>query len=214
MRVTIDVSQVERLADRLAGLTAVEIARQNVRALNETMDRTYDLSRDRITTGVNLSDEYLRRRMTTQPATEQRPTAEITASGARNAMSRLVTYPVAARPAPKKSMRSRRKVFSPMGIGMSQKQDGIDVSVVRGSENYIERGFLMPLKSPGEDSGYHGFGVFARTRAGKIKQRYGPSVYQLFRYQINSETFIQEVEDDLERSLMDTTGGYIEKALR
>ena len=203
MRITFDVTKLVDLADNLSELTPQEIARRNVDLLNDVTLRTYDLARTRITTGINLSDDYLRRRMRVDKASETKPVASITASGARQDMSRLVVYPNRVRAVPKKSKRDRRRVFSPVGLGAGMKPDGLDVSVTVGSTKFFERGFMMPLRAPGNDSGYQGYGVFARTRAGKIKQRYGPSVYQLFRFQINDEDYVGQVEADLERTILD-----------
>lgn len=203
MRITIDAKQLEGLADKLADLTPQEIARRNVDLLNEVTLRTYDIARSRITAGVNLSDDYLRRRMRVEKATENKPVASIAASGAREDMTRLGVYPNQVRAVPKKSKRDRRRVFSPPGLGAGNKVAGLDVSVLTGSSSYFQRGFIMPLRAPGKDAGYQGFGIFARNRAGRIKQRYGLSVYQLFRFQINNEDYTAAVREDLQRTIMD-----------
>ena len=48
----IDASQVVKLGERLAQASGEEIGRASVTALNEVVDRTYDLARDPIICGV------------------------------------------------------------------------------------------------------------------------------------------------------------------
>lgn len=81
----IDATQVQKLGERLAQASGEEIGQASVTALNDVLDRTYDLARDRMIAGINLDDQYLRRRMSVSRATPAKPVASITASGARNA---------------------------------------------------------------------------------------------------------------------------------
>lgn len=207
----IDVSQVVKLGERLAQASGEEISRASVTALNEVANRTYDLARDKMIAGINLTDEYLRRRMTLQHATPGRPVASITASGARNATTVLGRYD--AKPVIVANNKGRPgKGNKALGIPSGQKQAGVTVEVTRGrpSEGFVPRGFLLPLNR-GTDAGGNGFGVFARTKDGQLRHRYGPSVYQLFAYQV--ERIIGDVTDDLEDTLAEQVDLALQKAI-
>jgi len=211
--VKFDVQEVERLAKDLSKLSGEEIGKASVTALNEVIDRTYELSRDKMISGINLSDDYLRRRMTVASATPAKPVASITASGARKAMSVLGRFDakpvlVANKKKTNTGMVGPRKLPFPAG----QRQAGVTVEVTRGdvSDGFVPRGFLLPLKK-GTEAGGNGLGVFARTKEGKLRHRYGPSVYQLFAYQV--EHILNDVTDDLEDTLTEQVALAMQKAI-
>lgn len=207
----IDAAQVVKLGERLAQVSGEEIGRASVTALNEVVDRTYELARDKMIAGINLSDDYLRRRMTLQHATPGKPVASITASGARNATTVLGRYD--AKPVIVANNKGRPgKGNKALGIPPGQKQAGVTVEVTRGnvSDGFVPRGFLLPLNR-GTEAGGNGMGVFARTKDGKLRHRYGPSVYQLFAYQV--ERIVNDVADDLEDTLAEQVDLALQKAI-
>lgn len=207
----LDTTQLDKLGARLAQATGEDIGKASVTALNEVVDRTYDLARDRMIAGINLDDQYLRRRMTVQHATPGKPVASITASGARNATTVLGRYD--AKPVIVANNRGRTgKGNKAIGIPPGQKQAGVTVEVTRGqtSDGFVPRGFLLPLNR-GNEAGGNGLGVFARTRDGKLRHRYGPSVYQLFAYQV--ERIVNDVTDDLEDTLAEQVDLALQKAI-
>jgi len=207
----IDASQVVKLGERLAQVSGEEIGRASVTALNEVVDRTYELARDKMIAGINLTDDYLRRRMTLQHATPGKPVASITASGARNATTVLGRYD--AKPVIVANNKGRPgKGNKALGIPPGQKQAGVTVEVTRGnvSDGFVPRGFLLPLNR-GTEAGGNGMGVFARTKEGKLRHRYGPSVYQLFAYQV--ERIVNDVTDDLEDTLAEQVDLALQKAI-
>lgn len=207
----IDASQVVKLGERLAQASGEEIGRASTTALNEVVDRTYDLARDKMIAGINLTDDYLRRRMTVAHATPGKPVASITASGARNATTVLGRYD--AKPVIVANNKGRPgKGNKALGIPPGQKQAGVTVEVTRGrtSDGFVPRGFLLPLNR-GTEAGGNGMGVFARTRDGKLRHRYGPSVYQLFAYQV--ERIVNDVTDDLEDTLAEQVDLALQKAI-
>ena len=207
----IDASQVVKLGERLAQASGEEIGRASVTALNEVVDRTYELARDKMIAGINLSDDYLRRRMTVARATPGKPVASITASGARNATTVLGRYD--AKPVIVANNKGRPgKGNKALGIPSGQKQAGVTVEVTRGrtSDGFVPRGFLLPLNR-GTEAGGNGMGVFARSRDGKLRHRYGPSVYQLFAYQV--ERIVNDVTDDLEDTLAEQVDLALQKAI-
>lgn len=203
-----DTSDVARLGQTLGDITGAGLAVATVTALNAVVDRTYDLSRDRITTGINLSDDYLRRRMSVERATASKPVASITASGARNDMTVLGRFNARPNVVPNRAP-GKRKGFGALGIQPGSKQQGVTVEVRRGADASVDRGFLLPLNK-GTESGGNGFGVFARTKDGRLRHRYGPSVYQLFSYQIPRIT--DEVADDLEETLLAQVDEQMQRA--
>lgn len=205
----IDARQVEKLAGALESISGSEVSEAAVAALNIVVDKTYDLARQNITSGINIDDAYLRRKMTVTHATQGKQVATISASGDRDSLTVLGRY--GAKPIIV-SNRTRRPRLgnAKLGISPGSKQQGVSVSVTRGSSKAVERGFLMPLMR-GSEAGGNGMGVFARTRAGVLKHRYGPSVYQLFSYQANA--ILGEVTDDLENTLVDMVEMQIKKAL-
>lgn len=207
----IDASQVVKLGERLSQASGEEIGRASVTALNEVVDRTYELARDKMIAGINLTDDYLRRRMTLQHATPGKPVASITASGARNATTVLGRYD--AKPVIVANNKGRPgKGNKALGIPPGQKQAGVTVEVTRGnvSDGFVPRGFLLPLNR-GTEAGGNGMGVFARTKDGKLRHRYGPSVYQLFAYQV--ERIVNDVTDDLEDTLAEQVDLALQKAI-
>lgn len=207
----IDAAQVVKLGERLAQASGEEIGRASVTALNEVVDRTYELARNKMIAGINLTDDYLRRRMTLQHATPGKPVASITASGARNATTVLGRYD--AKPVIVANNKGRPgKGNKALGIPPGQKQAGVTVEVTRGnvSDGFVPRGFLLPLNR-GTEAGGNGMGVFARTKDGKLRHRYGPSVYQLFAYQV--ERIVNDVTDDLEDTLAEQVDLALQKAI-
>ena len=207
----IDATQVQKLGERLAQASGEEIGKASVTALNDVLDRTYDLARDKMIAGINLDDQYLRRRMSVSPATPAKPVASITASGARNAVTVLGRYD--AKPVIVTNNKGRPgKGNKRLAIPSGQKQGGVTVEVTRGnvSDGFVPRGFLLPLNR-GTEAGGNGMGVFARTKDGKLRHRYGPSVYQLFAYQV--EHILNDVTDDLEDTLAKQVELAMQKAI-
>lgn len=209
--INISLDQIVQLADDVGRLDAQALGAAARTALNETVDRTYDLSRKRITTGINLSDAYLRRRMVVDHATGNSLEASITATGDRSLMTRLAKYDAQMVIVPRTSKgKSRSRGLLPLGGG---RQAGVTVTVTKGqpktlSDNY----FILPLTNHGAEEK---FGVFSRvkgkTQSSALKHHYGPSVYQLFRYQTTQIT--DEVLDDLQQTLLDRVGEQVDKVL-
>ena len=202
----IDTRELDTLRDRLGEMTGEEIGRATVTALNGVVDRAYELSRERMIAGINLSDDYLRRRMRVEHATKGKPVASITASGARDDMTVLGRFDAKPRAVPTKTQRPAGPRRVPVQPG--QKQAGVTVSVTKGNADFIERGFMLPLRR-GTQAGGNGYGVFARSRDGTLKHRYGPSVYQLFAYQVQTVSYA--AEEDLEETLIEQVTEVLQK---
>lgn len=175
--IQIDVAQVSGLADKVAKLDAESFAQAAVTALNDAAESGYELARDRITVGINISDDYLRHRMSLNPATRTTLKAEIVASGDVSRMTRLVHYDARMVIVPAKTKRPQNR--GRLGIPVGSKQAGVSVHVK--TPKTIDGWFMLPLRQ-GNAQGEK-LGVFSRKN-GRLKHMYGPSVYQLFRYQI------------------------------
>ena len=205
--VKIDIDQVLALAGDLGRVDAKTFGTAAQAALNETIDRTYQLASDRMTAGINLSDDYLRRRMTTEHASGKTLEASITASGDRAAQTRLATYDAQMVIVPRKTTRaSRSRGVLPLNGG---RQAGVTVTVSRGAPKTGASLFMLPLRA-GAVLGDK-FGVFVREKR-RIKHLYGPAVYQLLAHQAPRIT--DEVADDLQRTLLDRVGDEVDRILK
>ncbi len=205
--VKIDIDQVLALAGDLGRVDAQTFGTAAQAALNETIDRTYQLASDRMTAGINLSDDYLRRRMTTEHASGKTLEASITASGDRAAQTRLATYDAQMVIVPRKTTRaSRSRGVLPLNGG---RQAGVTVTVSRGAPKTGASLFMLPLRA-GAVLGDK-FGVFVREKR-RIKHLYGPAVYQLLAHQ--APRISDEVADDLQRTLLDRVGDEVDRILK
>lgn len=206
--ISIGIDQIKAMADDVGRLGAAALAEAAVTSLNETIDSTYDLARERITTGINLTDDYLRRRMEVRHATTGKLEAEIVATGQKSMMTRLASYDAAMVLVPRRTTRpSRSRGLLPIPPG--QKQSGVGVTVLRGAPKTIGDAFLLRLRAGSEQGDK--FGVFRRVN-GKLKHLYGPSVYQLFAYQAGR--IEDEVADELQQNLLDQVEQQMQKVLK
>lgn len=205
--IKIGIDQITAMADQVGQLDAQVFSKAAQDALNETADRTYDLASDRITTGINLSDDYLRRRMTVEHASGSKLEASITATGSRAMMTRLATYDAAIVIVPRKTTRaSRAKGVLPLNGG---RQAGVSVTVTRGATKMGKDMFMLPLRT-GAVLGEK-FGVF-RREGKKLKHLFGPSVYQLFAYQ--APRMAGDVADDLQQTLLDKVEEQVDRIFK
>ena len=127
-------------------------------------------------------------------------------------MIRLAKYDAQMVIVPRTSKgKSRSKGLLPLNGG---KQAGVTVTVTKGqpktlSDNY----FILRLANHGAEEKY---GVFTRgkgkTQNSALKHLYGPSVYQLFRYQAGQ--IVDEVADDLQQTLLDRVGEQVDRILK
>ena len=99
----VDVSKIEGLGERLGKLSGEEIAQATVTALNDVVGSTYDITRKRMVSQVNLDDPYIRGKMDVVQATVQKPKASIVAFGKREDEVPLSRYPNQLILAPRKT---------------------------------------------------------------------------------------------------------------
>lgn len=196
-KISLDLSEIPQLVGRLSSLDAQKLARANVRAVNAATDEVYDLSRKRMNAGINLDDDYLRRKMQVTPAQGDTASATITASGARNNLTLLSRYDAKIIYAPRKARRARPTTGG-LSLPSGMRQNGVSVQVSKGGGKTMEGAFMLPLRAGGL-AGANGYGVFLRDSRGKKHHLYGPSVYQLFRHQV--ATLDAEVLGILEKNM-------------
>ena len=207
----INMAQVEALTGKIGKLEPAELGSNLVSAINDVADRAYDFARKRMTDSVNLTDDYVRRKMVVQAATAQRPEARITASGAREDMTVLGRYDAKMILAPRKTTNRARPTTGGLRIPSGMRQNGVEVKVRKtGGDSEIEYGFLQPLRA-GKTDGGNGLGVFARSKSGVKRHRYGPAVYQLFRTQMPNIT--GDVGEDLQRTVGDAAEANLREIL-
>jgi hypothetical protein len=175
----IDVSKLIDRSDTIGKLPH-EISKQTVAAINTIASVTYDKSRKMIATQVNLGRDKVDSKMGFEVATEDRPTATITARGRGTLLANFGAKQIKV-----PSSRSKSGV----------KNAGVSVNIKpSGATGVIERGFFMKLKTSGA------IGVFARDLSGKMVHRYGPSVDQVFKG-VSTE-ITPQVEADLQKEIL------------
>lgn len=231
LQVQIETTSLQTVADRLLKLDARAIDQASVRAINAVAKRGFDESVKRMTSRVNLKEDYVRDRMTVEPANDPRkPEATIIAfrTGGRRAGMRptnlrqygmvQISKPVRftnANPLIQKGalgenprkpgslLRWKKRVGDPQaGIPVGMKAAGVSVEVVRGDRKIISFAFQRKM-SNGEVL------VMARKAGdrgsgkgkGKIEALHSLSVWQLFRSTMPE--IITIVQEDLERTVIE-----------
>lgn len=205
--INIDVAAINKLADDVGRLSTDGFREAAVTALNDTLDGAYEMGRERITVGINLTDDYLRRRVELEPATKTNLTATLKATAARDKMTRLTHYEAQMVIVPRSNTRKSRSAGR-IGIPAGQRQGGVRVEVTRGSPKTNENMFMLPLRQ-GQQAGSK-LGVFMRVK-GRLQHLYGPAVYQLFGYQI--PRIEDEVADQLQEATLDAVEAQVRKVL-
>lgn len=201
--VKVDFTAADRLAtklDRVAERVLLRLSAAD--AVNDVATRFDAQAKRGMNAGINLSDQYIRERMSLVPARAvgtQPIKAEIIAAGRLTILSR---YPYAqmTQSAP------RAKGDPKRGIPAGSKQAGVAVEIVRGQAFAKDKWFTMTLRR-GTQAGDK-VGVFSRGEKGILEHMHGPSVYSLFRYQIN------QGQDELFDDLVATGRTKAEDALR
>ncbi len=213
--VKFDVQQLEELSASLGKIANGIGSDVSVKVLNATAQRTFDEARKRMTSKVNLTDEYVRGKMTFREGTADNLQATISVEGRDNTRDTPLTrFDSKMVLASASSPKSKLKGNAALGIPVGLKQAGVKVEVARGAESsgFVPRGFLLPLNK-GKEPGGNGFGVFSRRKVdGKAKHRYGPAVYQMFK--VESGSMLGEVEEWLSDSLENYVKDFMERQLR
>jgi hypothetical protein len=210
--IKIDTGPLTALAERLGRLTPEQVGSSMVEAINETVDSAYELGRERMLAGINLTDEYIQRKMQVEHATEGKPSAAIVAFGGRgfltglshygaiqetkavnwsNARIQAIGFPFGPWPG-----WTKRTGNAALGIAADTKASGRSVEVIKGRRKKIGPAFAIPGKKDTD-----GNQVVFRREGRAIRALTGPSVYQLFR--IAAGQIETEVADSLEQAVID-----------
>lgn len=221
--VKVEAGQLEELVANLGALTPEALGALLVETINEQADSAYDLARGRMLAGINLTDQYVQRKMRVEHATANAPVATIVASGARKDMTSLSHY--GAMQEAKKVNWSNERIraaghkFGPWpgwtrrtgaaGVGIAEglKAAGKTVEVTRGKRMRLGSQFSIPGKKDNDGN----LIIFRRNKAGKIESLAGPSVYQLFR--VAAGLIEDHVGDNLESAIADAAERQLKKAL-
>ena len=206
----------------LDALTGDALGGVIVQSLNDTLNGAYDLARNRMTAGINLDDQYLRRKMPITLATAAKPQASIVAEGTTTALSHFdkqqhitdVNWSNAQIQAMGKKFApwpgwTKRRGNQKLGIPENRKAAGQSVAVARGARSQFAHAFSIPGKT--DNSG--NLLMFTRRPGGSgTRALLGPAVYQLFKYQLNG-TLLGETEEALAKTLADQVEAAMTKAL-
>lgn len=195
--IEIDFRALEGIADGFGRLGGERMANIGVDAVNQVGASTEQKFRERIAATINLSDAYLRGRMQFIPAQPNAAVAEaiIRAPYRHTPLSR---YDPAQLVQPVKRP-DRAKGDPARGIPKGRKPAGMTVEVTRGSRKTFANAFTIPTRPKLRDSDGNPL-LFTRKADGKLEVRYGPSVYQLVRVQIDRTE--DEVGIDLELAVL------------
>lgn len=205
-KVNVKVGGVKELATAIGRAASNEVlGKAQIVAVNKVADRAYNQARQRMGETVNLDDTYIRRKLAITNATD-RPRATITAAGDNVVLGR---YNPKLRLRPVRDL-ARAKGSAKRGIAPGLTGGGVSVEVKRGRPAVLETGFLLPLRR-GNEAGGNGMGVFTRDKQGRVKHRYGPSVYQIFSSM--TRDILEEVQDDLQETVLREMDAAIEKVL-
>lgn len=220
----LDVNDVEDLADDLDRLTPEELAAATVKALNDSIDSAYVLSRNAMLKSINLSDAYVQRKMEVEHATPSKPVATLTAFGGSAFTTSLSHYGALqlttnVRWSNERILAlghkfekwpgwTRRTGSAALGIPVNEKAAGKSVEVSRGRRKKMGPTFSIPGKKDNEGNPI----IFRRNSADKLEALSGPSVYQLFSSAI--PLVYETVADDLEQAVAEAAQQYIQKELR
>lgn len=221
----LDTSGVSGLADNLAGLDPEQLGKLIVTTLNRVANETYDLSRQKMLRGINLSKSYVESRMGVKEATASIPTAAITAVGTETNISHygVVRFTQAVKH-PRRSIGD-----SGRGYAKGTKADGAAAEVSRGGARGIGKKFVIikddkVLKdTEGNPLLFRGTGRAGtpgnpkdkgsrKTPRQGVEAVLGPAVYQLFRF--TAEQIYKDVGDNLEKAIVDAAERELLKAIK
>ena len=221
--VKFDTSALVQLGENLADITPKELGARLVETTNQQIESAYDLSRKRMLSGINLTDQYVQRKMAVTQATANKPTAEIVAYGGKDYLTSLSHY--GAVQLAKDVNWSNEKIASmgkkfgqwpgwvrrsgnaPLGIPVNKKAAGRSVEVVKGSRKKIGPAFASPGKTDKDGN----LIVFRRNAGDKVEALSGPSVYQLFR--VAATALEEQIAEDYQAAITDAAERELKKVL-
>lgn len=205
-KLTANFEPAIRKADRLDEIArGAQLLVSAVDAVNDVARRVDAAARRAMNAGLNLSDDYVARKMQVFKATVQSrgvARAEIIARGDLTVLSHF-PYAQLSEPA-----RGRARGDPKRGIPPGRRPAGVAVEIRRGDAKAVPGWFTMTLRR-GTAAGDK-VGVFYRHSDGRIEHKYGPSPYSLFRFQVNQH--IDEIEADLRETAAAGAAKILQKA--
>jgi len=196
-----------------------------VEVVNEVAESAYELSRKTILSGINLTENYVERKMRLDPATKGRPRAEIVAPVGKGYFTNASHYGAMSVAQPvnwtNEQIRSmghkfgkwpgwtRRTGTPHAGIPENQKRRKTTVEVVKGSRKSIGKKFTLPGVEDRDGNAilFKNVGPGGKEKKGLIEPVLGPSVYQLF------SVAIGRIRDDVADELRDAVIRTAEREL-
>lgn len=196
-------TDLEKVADSLVRLGSKGLGEAALRAVNTVATRTYANTLDAMIAGINLSDAYVRSKTQLILATNPKDaTATLLASTDALQPSTLTTFGAAVVSRPAKSKRAKGNAS--IGVARGYKAVGFDASVRRGKTDFFSHSksgntYFFIIRAP------NGKLLTVRRQKdargkGSLEAMYGPSVMQLFRFQI--KTHIDAISADLQQTLL------------
>lgn len=221
--IKVDASKLLNLNDAFARITPEELGARMVDTINQVTTETYELARSTMLSGINLTDDYVKRKMQVKLATGKLPVAEIAARVTqKTAHTNLSEYGAMTNT---KAVNwsneriagmghefgkwpgwTRRTGAEAIGVAVNRKAAGVSVEVRRGARKNLKSSAGFQLGKIKDGSGNPL--VFERVGK-KIKAMYGPSVYQLFKVASGkiedqvSDNLYQAVSDSADRAMKD-----------
>lgn len=203
----VELTSLARMGELIARFDGEQLQELATGVVNDVADRTYELARSRMNQGTNLTDAYMRDRMTfTRAQVERSPRASILADGDVTSLSHYKPQQLT------KAAKPGAKGDPARGVPAGQKVAGYTVEVTRGARKQVrpDTNRIVTLPRPGTGQlilDTEGNPLLfkriagAKTRNGKDKfeRLLGPAVYQLFKKQTG--LIVDEVLDDLETTM-------------
>lgn len=203
---------LKAVTDNLIHLSSTGLGEAAVRAVNMVATRAYDKTLEGMISGINLNNEYVRSKTDLVLATSPNDaTAVLLASGDAAQPSTLTTYGAAVVARPAKNLK-RAKGNASIGVARGERAAGFTASVARGKTDFFSHSqsgntYFFIIRAP------NGSLLTVRRQKdargqGALKALYGPSVIQLFKFQVKANivaiaedlttTFLAEVQRELE----------------
>lgn len=212
-KISLTSTDLESVASSLRHLGAEALGNAALKAVNTVADRTYQNTVTGMTAGINLSDEFVRSKTELQLATNPNDaTATLLANGNSAQPSTLNTYGAAIVTGAVKNPKRARGNAS-VGVPKGYRQLGFNVSVGRGKTDFFSESksgstYFFIVRLPNGQLLTVARAKDARGK-GSLQGLYGPSVLQLFNFQINknvdaitqdlADTFANEVQNQVDQ---------------
>lgn len=197
-------TDLKPVTDSLIYLGSKGLGEAAVRAVNSVASRAYNNTVDAMVAGINLSDEYVRSKTQLTLATNpQDATATLLANVDAARPSTLTTYgAVVVGKATKHPQRAKGNAS--IGVPRGYRAAGFDASVRRGTTNFFSHSqsgntYFFIIRAPSGKLLTVRRQKDARGK-GSLDAMYGPSVIQLFSFQI--KTHFDAITNDLQTTLL------------